>query len=128
MTHLALWGAPGPQIFHAPAVIPPTVPPVVQPGPVDDRRISDTAFRRKKKRRIEQIVPAAEPLQVPQLQPSVLQLQRPPLDFRTLAELSGTSVEAFRTEVDREIAQLLADQQEQDDEEALTMILTALED
>ena len=129
MTHLAIWGAPGPQVFHAPAVIP--AAPVVQPGPVDSGRIADTAFRRKKKRRIEAIQQPAQPVAATAAITAIAAVPALPArtyDFRTLAELSGKSVEIFRTEVEQEIAQLLADQQERDDEEALTLILAALED
>ena len=127
MTYLAIWGAPGPQIFHAPVVIPPVV--IAQPGPVDDR-IADTAFRRKKKRRIEALAQNSDRVTAIAVLPTIAVVPRSikSPDFRSLAELSGRSVEAFRAEVDQEIAQLLAAQQERDDEEALTLILAALED
>jgi hypothetical protein len=99
------------------------------PGPVDSGRIADTAFRRKKKRRIQEVERPAQPID-PVRVGAVGAVPAPTktYDFRTLAELSGTSIEAFRAEVDREIADLMLKIQEQDDEEALTVILTALED
>jgi hypothetical protein len=124
MTFLATWGAPGPQVFHGRAAPTPSV--VTQPGPVDGR-IADTAFRRKKKRRTAVIEAPAQPVD-PIRVGAVGAIPTPPPDFRTLATLSGKSVEAFRAEIDQEIAQLLVAQQERDDEEALTMILTLLED
>lgn len=125
-TYLATWGAPGPRIFTAPVIQPAAPVLVAQPGPVDSQRIADTAFRRKKKRRIEAITEPAQPAVEPRIIVTA-PIPKKPCDFRTLAELSGKSIEVFRAEVDQEIAQLLAAQQERDDEEALTLILAALE-
>lgn len=124
-TYLSTWGAPGPRVFKAPVIQQPVV--VVQPGPVDSPRIADTAFRRKKKRRIEAIGEPAKPVVEPRIVVTA-PVPEKPRDFHTLAELSGKSVEAFRAEVDQEIADLLAAQQESDDEEALTLILATIED
>lgn len=100
-------------------------------GPTDSR-IADTAFRRKKKRRIEEIAKPGQPAQaIARLEnhvPVRLSALGIKPDFRSLAELSGKSVEVFRTEVDQEIAQLMGELQERDDEDALTLILAALED
>lgn len=124
MTQLAIWGAPGP-IFHGRAAPNPTI---MQPGPVDGR-IADTAFRRKKKLRLADIETPLQPVQpIRAGAVGALSLPARTYDFRTLAELSGKSMEVFSAEIDQEIAQLLAHQQERDDEEALTLILTALED
>lgn len=125
MTYLATWGAPGPQVFHAPVIV---IAPPGTAGAVDSPRIADTAFRRKKKRQqIEAITRPARAIDLIAVgalgAPSIA--KKP--DFRTLAELSGKSVEAFRAEIDQEIAQLLAEQQERDDEEAFTLILSTLE-
>jgi len=105
---------------------------ITQPGPLDwpPDRIADTAFRRKKKRRLREIEQPAhpvDPIRVGALGATPI----PPAktyDFRSLVELSGKSVEASRVEVDQEIARLLVEQQERDDEEAMTLILAALED
>jgi len=102
------------------------------PGPLDwpPDRIADTAFRRKKKRRQREIEQPAQPVD-PIRVGAIGAIPIPPAktyDFRSLAELSGKSVEAFRAEIDQEIARLLAEQQERDDEEAITLILAALED
>jgi hypothetical protein len=122
-THLATWGGPGPTPFHAPVVVIPVIPGVAVTG------ISDTAFwrrKRKKKYQLEQIGKPAVRVSVIAVPDAAIEPTK--YDFRTLAELSGTSIEAFRAEVDREIAALLSKAQDEDDEEALTMILTMLED
>lgn len=128
-TYLATWGAPGPRVFTA-VVIQPAAPVLVaQPGPVDSQRIADTAFRRKKKRRIEAITASSQAGLVHSQRIDVTAaITEKPRDFKSLFELSGKSVYAFRAEIDQEIAQLLAAQQESDDEEAITLILAALED
>lgn len=118
-TYLATWGAPGPRIVTPAIVQPPIV--VIQPA------ISDTAFRRKKKRRlVEQILKPVEPAKATTVISAVTAAPKP--NFRTLAELSGKSIDILRAEMDPEIAELLDLQQERDDEEALTLILAALED
>jgi len=123
-TSLAVWGGPGPAPFHAPAQVIPTAP------SAPPTAISDSAFRRKKKRKhkyqLEQIGKPAIPVSVIAVANAAPEPEK--YDFRTLAELSGTSIEAFRAKVDREIAALLHKLQEDDDEEAFTMILTMLED
>lgn len=126
-TYLATWGAPGPRVFTAPIIQQPAPVVVVQAGPVDSQRIADTAFRRKKKRRIEAITEPVKPVVEPRIVVTA-PIPEKPRDFTTLAELSGKSIEAFRAEVEQEIADLLAAQQERDDEEAITLILSALED
>lgn len=128
-TYLATWGAPGRRVFTAPVIQQPTPVVVVQPGPVDSQRIADTAFRRKKKRRIEAITaPSLAGLVDSQRIVVTAPIPEKPRDFKSIVELSGKSVDAFRAEIDQEIAQLLAAQQESDDEEAITLILAALED
>jgi len=123
-TYLATWGGPGPTPFHAPVVVQPVVPTAASTG------ISDTAFRRKKKRKQEYQL---EQIGKPAVRVSVIAvpdaaLDQTKRDFRTLVDLSGTSIEASRAEVDREIADLMRKAQDDDDEEAFAMILTALED
>jgi len=118
--------------FTAGVLIPSGADITALPGPLDwpPDRIADTAFRRKKKRRQREIEPPAQPVD-PIRVGAIGAIPIPPAktyDFRSLAELSGKSVEAFRAEIDQEIARLLAEQQERDDEEALTLILAALDD
>jgi hypothetical protein len=123
-TYLATWGGPGPAPFHAPVVV---QPPVVPTIPVT--AIADTAFRRKKRKRKYQLEQIGKPaVRVSVIAVPDAAIDQTKRDFRTLVELSGKSMEAFRAEVDREIAALMRKQQEDDDEEALTMILTVLED
>lgn len=123
-TYLATWGGPGPKPFQAPVVAQPVTPSVVVPV------ISDTAFRHKKKRKqkyqLEQVGRPAIPVSVVRVPDAIAEPTK--YDFRTLAELSGKSIEAFRAEVDREIAELMRKTQEDDDEEAFALILAALED
>jgi len=121
-TSLAVWGGPGPSPFHAPAPAIPVIPSVPQ------QAISDSAFRRNRKRKwqLEEIGRPEAPVSVVSVPDAIPEPEK--YDFRTLAELSGTSIEAFRAKVDREIAALLHKLQEDDDEEAFTMILTMLED
>lgn len=123
-TYLATWGGPGPKPFTAPVIVQPVVPTV----PVTV--ISDGAFRRKKKRKqkyqLEQIGKPAIPVSVIRVPDATVDPKK--IDFRSLAEISGTSIEDFRAEVDRDIADLMRKAQEDDDEEAFAMILTSLED
>lgn len=122
MTSLAVWGGPGPAPFHAPVVVQPVVL-------IPVTGISDTAFRRKKRKQkyqLQQIGRPAVPVSVVSVPDSVPEPTK--VDFPTLADLSGTSIESLRAEVDREIAILMRRQQEDDDEEAFTLILSALED
>lgn len=93
-------------------------------GPVDSPRISDTAFRRKRKKlRLKPvfIAPAsfevAPPQEVIDLVPS----------FQFLADLTGKPLESLRADIDQEIELLMRELQERDDEEALLLILTALD-
>lgn len=94
-------------------------------GPVDSPRISDTAFRRKRKRK------ALEPEQPAfiasfERAPPQAVIDRVP-DFTTLAQRLGQSQAALSVRIDREIEHLMYEQAERDDEEALVLILTALE-
>lgn len=96
-------------------------------GPTDGR-IADTAFRRKKKRRIQELEAPSEPVQIVVTDVSApIETVTPKHDFRSLAELSGKSIEVFRAEVDREIAQLLRESQERDDEDAFALILAMVD-
>ena len=122
-TYLATWGGPGPAPFHAPVIV---QPPVIPTVPVT--AIADTAFRRKKRKRkyqLEQI--GKPPVRVSVIAVPDAAIDQTKRDFRTLVELSGKSMEAFRAEMDREIAALMRKQQDDDDEEAFALILAALE-
>jgi len=122
-TYLATWGGPGPAPFHAPVVV---RPPVVPTVPVT--AIADTAFRRKKRKRKYQLEQIGKPaVRVSVIAVPDAAIDQTKRDFRTLVELSGKSMEAFRAEMDREIAALMRKQQDDDDEEAFALILAALE-
>ena len=122
-TYLATWGGPGPAPFHAPVVV---QPPVVPSVPVT--AIADTAFRRKKRKRKYQLEQIGKPaVRVSVIAVPDAAIDQTKRDFRTLVELSGKSMEAFRAEMDREIAALMRKQQDDDDEEAFALILAALE-
>lgn len=93
-------------------------------GPVDSPTISDTAYRRKRKKlRLKPvfITPASFEVAPPQ---AVIDLAP---SFQSLADLTGKPLESLRAEVDREIELLMREAQERDDEEALLLILTALD-
>lgn len=103
---------------------------IVQPGPVDSPRISEGAFRRKRKKLRRQLEPN-EPIFIApaslEIAPPQAVIDRVP-NFQVLAQVSGRTYEQLSRQIDQEIAAIMEREQEADDEEALLMILTALED
>lgn len=99
-----------------------------QAGPVDSPRISDTAFRRKKK--LRKIETPAEPVFIA---PASFEREIPPAiiakatNFQSLADITGKPVATLRAQVDHEIESLMRAHAERDDEEALEWILKALD-
>jgi len=100
-----------------------------QPGPLDSPRIAEGLYRRKKKklRRIE------EPESPVFISPASFE-RAPPQEvidkvpnFATLAKTVGTDPAVLSAQIDREIEFLMRQEAERDDEEALVLILTALD-
>jgi hypothetical protein len=110
-------------------VSPQPIFPVLQPGPVDSPRIAEGAYRRKRKklrRSLESKDPVfIAPASLERLPQAII--ERVP-DFTTLVRTLGETPAAVSARIDREIAQIIREQDEADDEDALLMILTALED
>lgn len=98
-----------------------------QPGPVDSPRIAEGFYRRKKRRK---------PLELPEpvfISPASFERAPPQAvidkvpDFTTLAQTLGEAPAALSARIDREIEFLMRERAERDDEEALVLILTALD-
>jgi len=101
----------------------------ILPGPLDSPRIAEGLYRRKKKklRRIE------EPESPVFISPASFE-RAPPQEvidkvpnFATLAKTVGTDPAVLSAQIDREIEFLMREEAERDDEEALVLILTALD-
>jgi len=100
-------------------------------GPTDTQRISTGAYRKKKRKKIgPQAVREETRPAIPSQRPAPPRIAQP-VDFETLSQAIGKSLDALRAEVDEEIAELMqaAVLREDEDEIAeLALILMALED
>lgn len=98
-------------------------------GPVDSPRSAEGFYRRKRKTLRRAIEPEQPVFIAPasfEHAPPQAVIDRVP-DFTTLAQRLGESPAALSVRIDREIEFLMREAQERDDEEALVLILTALE-
>lgn len=97
-------------------------------GPVDSQRSAEGYYRRKKK--LRKLGVPAEPVFISpaslERAPAQAVIDRVP-DFTGLAQTLGETPAALSARIDREIEFLMREAQERDDEEALVLILTALD-
>jgi hypothetical protein len=97
-----------------------------QPGPVDSPRSAEGWYRRKRKKKLIQLATESVFISPAETLPQAVIDTVP--DFTSLAQRVGEAPAALSARIDREIEYLMREQAERDDEEALVLILTSLED
>lgn len=100
-------------------------PNTTQPGPVDSPRSAEGWRRKKRKRKLLPEPVFVSPASFEHAPPQAVIDTVP--DFTALAQTLGEAPAALSARIDREIEFLMREHAERDDEEALVLILTALD-